>query len=308
MSSKKSDFSRRKFLSNGAKATAGVVAGSTLLNYYPGQAAVEKKPGSKMKFGLVTYLWGKDWDLPTLIRNCEYSGCAGVELRVEHAHGVHAGMNEKQRMEVKLRFKNSPVENVGMGCNWEFHSPDPDRLNQQIEGAKADIKLSYDTGGIGIKVKPNALPKEVPPEKTMEQIGKSLNILGKYARDFGQVIRVEVHGRDTQQLPNMKTIFDHVTERNVGMCWNCNNQDMDGEGLEYNFNLVKNRFGDTVHIRELNDPEYPYQKLLDMFVAMDYGGWILLEARSEVPDRVAAIAEQSVLFKEMVQKSQTKLG
>jgi sugar phosphate isomerase/epimerase len=291
MSLKNDDFTRRKFLSESAKAAAGIVAGSAMA-YNAAGAAPQTKPGSKMKFGLVTYLWGQDWDLPSLIRNCEYSGCKGVELRVEHAHGVHAGMNEKQRFEVKLRFKNSGIVNVGMGCNWAFHYPEPERLKKEIEGAKADIKLSFDTGGIGIKVKPNALPKGVPPEKTLEQIGKSLNVIGNYAQEFDQVIRVEVHGRDTQQLPNMKKIFDFVTEKNVGMCWNCNSQDLDGKGLEYNFK---------------ENPDYPYQKLINMFVAIDYEGWILLEARGNVPNRIDAIAEQGKLFKEMVQKAQAQI-
>ena len=158
-----------------------------------------------------------------------------------------------------------------------------------------------------MKVKPNALPKGVPPEKTVKQIGVSLNEIGKFAADYGQRIRVEVHGRDTQQLPNMKKIFDHVTEPNVGMCWNCNQQDLDGKGLEYNFNLVKDRLGDTVHIRELDDPQYPYQQLLDLFVGIGYQGWILLEARGNVDNRITALAEQRVLFDTMVAKSKTRL-
>jgi len=308
MSSKKTDVSRRTFLGDSVKAAAGIAAGSALGFYNFGNATPGKDPGSKMKFGLVTYLWGKDWDLPTLIRNCETANAMGVELRVEHAHGVHAGMNKRQRLEVKLRFENSPITNIGMGTNWAFHYPDPERLKKEIQGAKDYIKLSSDTGGSGVKVKPNGLPEEIPPEKTMKQIGESLNFIGKYAADLGQVIRVEVHGRDTQQLPNMKKIFDHVTEKNVGMCWNCNRQDLDGKGLEYNFNLVKDRFGDTVHVREFDDPNYPYQKLLEMFVEMDYDGWILLEARGNVPDRIKAIAKQQELFKNMVAKAQANVG
>ena len=308
MSSKKTDLNRRKFLGDSAKAAAGIAAGSALGMVSLGNAIPGKKPGSEMKFGLVTYLWGKDWDLPTLIRNCETAAVCGVELRVEHAHGVHAGMNKRQRMEVKLRFENSAVTNLGMGCNWAFHYSDEDRLIKEIEGAKKDLILSRDTGGSGIKVKPNALPKDVPPEKTLEQIGKSLNVVGKYATDLGQVIRVEVHGRDTQLIPNMKKIFDHVTEKSVGMCWNCNKQDLDGKGLEANFNLVKDRFGDTVHIRELDDPNYPYQTLMDMFVKMNYKGWILLEARGYVPDRVIALKGQNDLFKKMIGEAQKKLG
>ena len=53
-------------------------AGLSLIDPLTVQAMVKK---SEMKLGLVTYLWGRDWDLPTLIANCEKTGFLGVELR-----------------------------------------------------------------------------------------------------------------------------------------------------------------------------------------------------------------------------------
>ncbi len=141
---------------------------------------------------------------------------------------------------------------------------------------------------------------------TIEQIGKSLNIVGAFAADYGQEIRLEVHGT-CAELPVIKSIMDLVDQKNVGVCWNCNTQDLQGEGLEFNFNLVKNRFGATAHLRELNLDDYPYQKLIDMFVAMDYAGWILLEARTKPADRIAALIEQRKVFAEMVAKAQAKV-
>jgi len=259
-----------------------------------------------MRFGMVTYLWGKDWDLPTLIRNCETTNVLGVELRTEHAHGVESHLNAQQRRDVKKRFDDSPVTLVGLGTNFAFHHTDPQRLRKDIEGAGDYIRLSHDVGGSGVKVKPNALPKGVPVEKTIEQIGRSLNELGKFAAEYGQEIRVEVHGRETSPLPIMKRIFDVVDQPNVGVCWNSNDLDLDGEGLEYNFNLVKDRFGATVHVRELNIGKYPYQQLMNLFVKMDYKGWILLEARTKPQDRVKALAEQRILFEQMVAKAQNR--
>jgi hydroxypyruvate isomerase len=297
-------ISRRNFISDSAKTAAGVMAGCFATGY---GFAKEKSKGLHIRFGLVTYLWGKDWDLPTLIRNAQKTGVEGVELRTEHAHGVEIELNQKQRYEVKLRFQNSPVELVGLGTNWAFHYTDQERLRKEIDSAKESLKLSYNVGGGGIKVKPNALPKKVPPEKTIEQIGKSLNEIGTYALDYNQQVRVEVHGTETQQLPVMKKIFDHVNKSNVTICWNCNSQDMDGKGLEYNFNLVKGRLGDTVHLRELDSEEYPYQQVFDLFVMMDYQGWFLLEARGNPTDRVKALAEQHELFTKMIILSQKKI-
>lgn len=58
-----------------------------------------------MNLGLVTYQWGKDWDLPTLLANCEEAGLLGVELRTEHAHGVETSLSAQERKEVKSALK-----------------------------------------------------------------------------------------------------------------------------------------------------------------------------------------------------------
>jgi sugar phosphate isomerase/epimerase len=263
--------------------------------------------GSGMQLGLVTYLWAKDWDIPTIIKNCTEANILGVELRVEHAHGVTLDMSQSEREDVRKQFADSLVEIVGMGTNQQYDYPDQERLRESIETTKKWLQLSKDIGGTGVKVKPNQFHEGVSHDKTLEQIGKSLDELGRYALDMGQLIRLEVHGRGTQQLPNIKKIMDHVTNKGARVCWNCNDQDLDGQGIEYNFNLVKEYFGDTVHIRELNVGDYPYQKLMDMFVAMNYKGWILLECRTDPADKVAALKEQKRVFEEMVANAQAKV-
>lgn len=259
--------------------------------------------GSKMKLGLVTYLWGKDWDVPTLIKNCSTAKVLGVELRVEHAHGVEPSISDARRKEVKKMFADSPVKIVGLGTNQQYDFIEPEKVKQSIERTKEFIKLGADIGGSGVKVKPNAFHPEVTHEKTIEQIGKALNEVGKYAADFGQKIRLEVHGNETQELPNIKAIMDVANHPNVYTCWNCNDEDLLGDGLEANFNLVKKRQGDTVHVRELNIGKYPYQQLMDLFVKMDYDGWILLECRTEPADKVKAMIEQYDVFKSMIKQS-----
>ena len=299
-----SRYSRRQFLRHSLGVGAGVFAAGTLTSCSGLQLFSKAKPGSRMRFGLVTYLWGKYWDLPTLIHNCEKTKVLGVELRTEHAHGVEFHLNAQQRRDVKKRFADSPVTLVGLGTNFAFHHVDPKMLKINMDGARAYVILSHDVGGSGVKVKPNALPQGEPAEKTIEQIGKSLNELGSFAASYGQEIRVEAHGRETSPLPIMKQIFDVVDQPNVGVCWNSNDVDLYGRGLEYNFNLVKDRFSTTVHVRELNIGQYPYQQLMNLFVEMDYKGWILLEARTKPEDRVKALAEQRMLFEQMVAKAQ----
>lgn len=284
--------SRRTFLETSAAATALALGSQT----------AHATPGSKMAYGLVTYLWGQDWDLPTLIANCEKSGALGVELRTTHAHGVERTLDGKQRVAVRNRFADSDVTLVGIGSNERYDNPDPAVVKKAIEATKAFIQLSHDVGSTGVKVKPDRFYANVPREKTIEQIGKSLNELGKYAEGFGQQIRLEVHGQ-CAELPTIKAIMDIADNRNVAVCWNSNAQDLLGEGLEHNLALVRDRFGATCHVRELNSPDYPYQQLIDLLVKSDYDGWILLESSSKPADRVAALAEQVALFNKMVKKA-----
>jgi len=159
---------RRRFLQKSMVAGVGL----SMIDPFSAHAMMKK---SKMKFGLVTYLWGKDWDLPTLIANCEKSGLQGVELRTQHAHGVETNLSASQRTDVKQRFADSPVTCVGYGSNFEYHSADQAAVRKNIEGTKEYIKLCKDIGATGIKVKPNDLPTEVPKNQiTLQWISSPL--------------------------------------------------------------------------------------------------------------------------------------
>ena len=263
------------------------------------------KPGADMAFGLVTYQWGRDWDLPTLIANCTKAKVRGVELRTTHAHRVEPSLSPAQRAEVKRRFADSPVTLVSLGSNENFHSPDPAALRKSIEATKAFVKLGHDVGASGVKVKPDSFPKGVSKEKTIEQIGKSLNVVGAFAADLGQQIRLEVHG-SCSPLPIIKQIMDVAGHPNVFVCWNSNAADLQGEGLEHNFDLVKKRFGATAHVRPLDSSDYPFAQLVALFVEMDYKGWLLLEAGGAPKDPIQALKQQRALFQKMLADAQAK--
>ncbi len=291
-------LSRRGFIRKGIAGGIGLAA----INSFTGCTG---SGGPDMKFGLVTYNWGRDWDLPTLIRNCEITGYQAVELRTENAHAVETNLSKSQREEVKKMFEDSPVTCVGYGSNWMYHFPDQERLRHHIEQTKEYIILCKDIGATGIKVKPDTLPPDVPAEKTISQIAASLNEVGSFARDHGQLIRVEVHGRGTSELPVIRAIFEQVTQPNVTICWNSNPADLNPPGLEWNFNLVKQWMGDVVHVHRLDTENYPYQQLFDLFAGMNYKGWILLEEGSVPDDRITEMKNQLSIFNRMIANTRT---
>ncbi|MFN0195909.1 MAG: sugar phosphate isomerase/epimerase family protein, partial [Planctomycetaceae bacterium] len=265
----------------------------------------DDQPGSKMHFGLVTYLWGQDWDLPTLIANCEATGVLGVELRTTHAHGVEPTLNAAQRKEVQKRFADSKVINVGLGSNERFDNPDPAVVEKAIATTKEFLILSHEIGSSGVKVKPDRFHVNVPREKTIALIGESLNQLGEFAADLGQQVRLEVHGQagEPRTIDQIMQVADHPS---VVLCWNSNPEDLQGDGLTANFNLLKDRFGATCHVHALDDVKYPYADLMKLLVEMDYDGWVLLEASDPPQDRIAALKHQAELFDNLRAMAQSK--
>jgi sugar phosphate isomerase/epimerase len=237
------------------------------------------RPASRLRLGTVTYNLAKDWDLDTLIRNCEQTRFEGVELRTTHAHGVEVGLSPAERANVRKRFQDSSVELMGLGSAFDYHTPDPAKLRQDIDATKTYIVLAHDVGASGVKVRPNALPASVPKEKTLEQIGTALNELGRFAADHGQQIRLEVHGAETSLLPNIRRIIDVADHPNVGVCWNSNNADLAGDGFDHNFDLVKTKIN-AVHMRDLFLEDYPFRQLLHRLNEMNYTGFCL----AEIPD------------------------
>jgi len=256
------------------------------------------------RLGFTTYTWGKPWDIPSLITNCEKVRILGVELRTsqKYAHGVELESTAEQRQEAKKCFKDSPVTLVGMACGERYDSPDPDKVKAAVEKTKGYLKLSHDVGGSGLRVFPNDFHKNVSKGTTIAQIAQALNELGAYATDYGQQVRLEAHG-SAGGLADIRAIMDQVTQPSVRVKLNSSARDADGAGFEHNFNLVKGRLGDTLHLHDLKDETFPYQQQMNLLVRMGWTGWQMLEVSHKVPDKITALREYRQIWGEMLEKA-----
>ncbi len=284
---------RRQFLDRSARAGAAIIAL---------RSATAAKRVSKMRFGLMTYQWAIDWDVPTLIANCTKAKAFAVELRTSahYAHGVEVTVGEVQRREVKKQFADSPVQIAGLASAERFDWPDADRLNKAIAIAKEHVKLSHDIGGHGVRVFPNDYHPDIAKEKTIGQISRALNSVGKFAADFGQRIRLENHGT-AGDLVSLRKIMDGVDRPNVRI--KLNGDSVDAADFTQRFELVKPFLDDTLHFHELDGGNFPYQLQSDLLIDAGWDGWWLLEASSKPPDRLQAMIQQRELWEAIVTKS-----
>jgi sugar phosphate isomerase/epimerase len=230
-----------------------------------------------LKLGTVTYNIAKDWDVPTIIKNLTEVGMDAVELRTTHKHGVEISLSPAARADLRKQFEGSAVKIGGLGTTCEYHSPDPAILKKNVDETKEWVKLARDLGSPSVKVRPNGLPKEVPEEKTLEQIGKALAECGAFAQDNGIKIQLEVHGTGTARVPRIRKILDYGKNHPaVRVCWNSNQDDLLDGGWDANFKLLRAQIG-QIHMRDLSLEEYPWRKLIGGLSEMKFDGYCFAE-------------------------------
>jgi sugar phosphate isomerase/epimerase len=288
-------ISRRAFLSQSLRGSVLMAAGVGVTAIPAGARSATaptvapkaaERGAEKMKLGLVTYNLAKDWDLDTIIKRCEETGFQGVELRTTHAHKVESNLSADERRAVRQKFAASKVALVSLGTAYEYHSPDPVVVQKNMDGTTQYLHLAHDLGCLGIKVRPNGLPREVPYEKTLRQIGESLGECGKVAEKAGVELWLEVHGQGTSHIPYIRKILDIANHPFVKTCWNSNPSDVVDGSVKQNFELLKGKIG-SVHMRDLYDRDYPYVELFGLLEQSGFHGYCFAEiSGSDDPVRV----------------------
>jgi len=117
----------------------------------------------------------------------------------------------------------------GLATSERYDSPEAAKLRTAIENTKPYIKLRRDIGSSGVRVFPNSFHDSVPREKTIEQIGNSLNIPGAFAADYGRQVRPEAHG-NAGELPTISAIMDRVDQPSVRVKLNSDKRDIGEDG------------------------------------------------------------------------------
>jgi sugar phosphate isomerase/epimerase len=232
-----------------------------------------------MHIGTVTYMLGAKMDLATLIDVCEKGGMEGVELRTTHAHGVEPSLDAEGRAKVKAQFAGTKVRLVALGSVCEFHSPDPAAVKKNIDICRQFVQLAADVGAWGVKVRPNGLPKDVPQEKTLRQIGESVRQCAEFAKDMGIAIVLEMHGGGTSDPARMARVMEFCNHPSAGLAWNSNGGDVKNGSVRESFDLCK-AWIRHAHVTNLGG-SYPWAELFSLLKGINYTGYTMLECSAE---------------------------
>jgi sugar phosphate isomerase/epimerase len=239
------------------------------------------RAAGRFHLGLVTYNVAKEWDLDTILRLCREAGFEGVEFRTTHAHGVERTLTPDERKAVRKKCQDAGLLQTSLGTVCEFHSPDPAVVRRNVDDCREWVLLAKDIGARGVKVRPNGLPKDVPEEKTLEQIGRALAECGAFARDHGVEIWVEVHGDQTKVPARMRRIMDVCSHPSVGVTWNSNDTDVEAGSVAKSFALLR-PYIRCCHITDLRSA-YPYRELFSLLAQSNFTGFTLCEFPDPVP-------------------------
>ena len=273
---------RREFLKSGIVSAAGITGlglargGEVLANPVVPRTAETAGAPPPFHLGLVTYNLAFNWDIETIIKNCEKTGFAGAELRTTHKHGVEPSISKQKREEVKKRFSDSEVRLVSLGTTCEYESPEAATVEKNIEETRRWCELAQDLGCLGVKVRPNGFPHGVPHEQTLEQIGHALAKCGDIAREHGVEIWMEVHGEGTQIPASAHQILSVASHPMVGACWNSNPTDVENGSVQKSFELLKPWIR-SCHINNLDDKAYPWHELFALLRAIHFDRYTFAE-------------------------------
>jgi sugar phosphate isomerase/epimerase len=181
---------------------------------------------------------------------------------------------------VRKKCADAGLLQTSLGSVCEFHSPDLAVVRRNVDDCREWVLLAKDIGARGVKVRPNGLPKDVPEEKTLEQIGRALAECGAFAKDHGVEIWVEVHGDQTRVPARMKRIMDACGHPSVGVTWNSNDTDVADGSVAASFALLR-PFLRCCHITDLHST-YPWRELFGLLGQSGFEGFTLCEYNQPV--------------------------
>lgn len=226
----------------------------------------------EMKLSFMTFVC-PEWEIERIVEFAGEAGYDGVEIRVDakHKHEISSESSDEKRRYVKNLFDEKGVEVPCVATSVQFASPEPAKRRENIEAAKANIKLASDLGAQVVRTfAGGGVPKLT--DEAADYIAEAFNEVGNYAKEYGVCPMLETGHDIIKSAVEGAEVIKRVETSNFGVLWNHSEMD------ELTFDLLK------AHIRhfhihdEVLDPENEnILHLAKLVKSINYDGYISLE-------------------------------
>lgn len=202
-----------------------------------------------LKLSFMTFVC-PEWAIEKIVQFAREASYDGVEIRVDagHKHGISPKSSMDERRHVKRLFDDEGLEVSCIATSVQFGFPDPKKRQENIEAAKANIKLASDLGAGFVRIfAGGGIPKLT--EEAAGYVAEAFTEVGNYAIEYGVCPMLESGHDIIKGAVEAAEVIRRVETPNFGVLWN--HSDMDQQSFE----LLKNHIR-HFHIHdEVLDPE-----------------------------------------------------
>jgi inosose dehydratase len=260
-----------------------------------------------MKVGCQIGVWGGN--VEDAIIGMGSSGIAGIEVFTGHLVPYY-GMES----EAKDFLAENKVELTGAYFNSDkFISPADQNavVSEALSAAKFLSKVGSTfiilNGGVSKSQKPQGFSHD-----DFKQLAKTMNAIGKSARDYGVLVCMHPHVGCMVESPNdVDRLLEHLDTAFVGLCVHAAHQVV-ANCDPYEIYEKHDKLINYAHIGEigkenkgalLGEGILDQKRLMKALLNVGYDGWIVIESSKEgIPPKEYALHAKNYIEKELLKK------
>lgn len=226
----------------------------------------------KLKLSFMTFVC-PEWKIEKIVQFAREAGYDGVEIRVDvgHRHGISSESSSEERKYVKKLFDENNVEVSCIATSVQFGFSNPEKRRENIEAAKANIRLAGDLGARVIRIFAGGdVPKLT--DDVADYIAEAFTEVGNYAIQYGVCPLLETLHDIVKSAEDALKVVNRVKTSNFGILWN--HSDID----QKSFHLVKNYIKHFhIHDEVLDAKNKNILHLAKLMKTVNFNGYISLE-------------------------------
>lgn len=225
-----------------------------------------------MKLGFMTFVL-PEWEIERVVKFAKDAGYDGVEIRVDagHKHELSSQSSAETRQYVKKLFADTGVEIPSVATSVHFACPEPDKRQENIDIAKANLDLAADLGAKVVRIFAGG---EIPEldSAAADRVASSFDEVGEYAKGSGACPMLECGHDIVKTAVEGAEVIKRVRTDNFCVLWN--HAEMDDQTFE----LLKSHLGHFHVHDDALDPASPnMQNLVNRMKGFAYEGYFSLE-------------------------------